>query len=201
MTQPNEVFRNVSRRSGFVVFVGAIIFFAAVFQAGVLQNLFKSDLELRIILPATGLSGLSVGSKVEVLGTEAGRIEEIVLDPKASFYAVVRIKKSVEPFIRSDSNVFVRKQFVVAGTAFLEITRGRDAALDWDYAVLKVTEESGATKEMGDLVGDLRSKIFPVIDDTHRAIKAAAQLVEGLNDPNGGIQATLRNISTVTARI
>jgi phospholipid/cholesterol/gamma-HCH transport system substrate-binding protein len=201
MTRQSTAFRYVSRRSGIVVLIGLIIFFAAVFQAGVLKNLFKSDLELRVILPASGLSGLSVGSKVEILGTEAGQIEKIVLDPQASFYAVVRVNKSVEPFIRADSAVFMRKQFVIAGTAYLEVTRGQGDPLDWDYAVLKVTEETGAADGVTSLVGDIRGKILPILDDTHRTIKATAQLIEGLNNPDGGIQSTLRNVSAVTARI
>lgn len=44
-------------------------------------------------------------------------------------------------------------------------------------------------------------KILPILDDTHRTIKATAQLIEGLNNPDGGIQSTLRNVSSVTARI
>jgi phospholipid/cholesterol/gamma-HCH transport system substrate-binding protein len=201
MTRRDEPLRYASRRSGIVALVAVVIFFAALLQAGVLQNLFRSELELRVILPESGLSGLSVGAEVNVLGTLAGRVEKIVLDPDASFYAVTRIDKSVEPFVRSDSAVFIRKQFGIAGAAYLEISRGRGAPLDWDYAVLTAREEAEPTASVGELIADVRKKVLPLVDDTRRAIVATAQLAESLNDPNGSLQTTLASLSVVSARI
>jgi phospholipid/cholesterol/gamma-HCH transport system substrate-binding protein len=94
-----------------------------------------------------------VGSGVEVLGTSAGQVAEIVLDPETKFYAVVGIDESMKPFVRQDSKVFIRKQFGIAGAAYLDITRGVGPPLDWDYAVLTAGEETAPTASVGELSG------------------------------------------------
>jgi len=201
MTSSPQNLRYVNRWSGAVALVAVIIFFAALLQAGVLQDLFRQTRELRVILPESGVSGLSAGAQVEVLGTAAGRVEELVLDPEAGFHARISIEKSMEPFVRSDSAVYIRTQFGIAGAAYLEILRGTGPPLDWDYAVLTARVESAPAASVGELIEDLRARVLPVLDDTHRAIQATAQLVEGLNDPDSGLQVALGNLSTVTSQI
>jgi len=198
MTSSPQNLRYVNRWSGAVALVAVIIFFAALLQAGVLQDLFRQTRELRVILPESGVSGLSAVAQVEVLGTAAGRVAELVLDPEA---ARISIEKSMEPFVRSDSAVYIRKQFGIAGAAYLEILRGNGPPLDWDYAVLTARVESAPAASVGELIEDQRARVLPVLDDTHRAIQATAQLVEGLNDPDSGLQVALGNLSTVTSQI
>lgn len=193
--------RYVNRWSGAVALVAVTVFLAALLQAGVLQDLFRRTLELRIVLPESGVSGLSAGAQVEVLGTTAGRVEELILDPDAGFHARISIEESMKPFVRSDSLVYIRKQFGIAGAAFVEIQRGRGAPLDWDYAVLTAKVEAAPAASVGELIEDLRARILPVLDDTHRAIRATASLVEGLNDPASGLQVALGNLSTVTTQV
>lgn len=197
----DQQLRYVRRWSGIVTLLALAIFFAAVLHAGVLQNLFRSELTLRVILAESGSAGLSPGANVEVLGTTAGKVVEIVLDPNASFYAVVRIDKAMEPFIRADSAAYIRKQFGIAGAAYMEITRGRGAPLDWDFAVLNTREEAAPTATLGELMAILREKILPVVDDTHRTIRATAQLMEQVVSPTGQVQVTLDNLAKVSSQI
>jgi len=201
MNAPPQSLRYVNRWSGAVALVAVAVFFAALLQAGVLQDLFRSTHQLRVILPESGVSGLAAGASVEVLGTPAGRVEELVLDPEAGFHARISIDKTMEPFVRSDSEVFIRKQFGIAGAAYLEIARGHGEPLDWDYAVLTAHVEAAPAASVGELIEDLRARILPVLDDTHRAIRATADLVEGLTDPNSGLQVALANVSSVTAQV
>ncbi len=136
-------------------------------------------------MPAEGLAGLARGSAVEVLGTRAGEVREIVINPTENFHAIVRIDKAMQPFIRSDSKVLIRKQFGIAGAAFLDITRGTGAELDWDYAVLEATPERGATENIGQIIDQLSTKIFPVIDKTDRVMTALANIAEELDRGEG----------------
>lgn len=201
MTRSAPKLRYVNRWSGAVALAAVAFFFAALLQAGVLQDLFRRTLELRVVLPESGVSGLSAGAQVEVLGTTAGRVEELILDPEAGFHARVSIEESMEPFVRSDSVVYIRKQFGIAGAAYMEILRGYEAPLDWDYAVLTARVEAAPAASIGELIEDLRARILPVLDDTHRAIQATAQLVEGLVAPDSGLQVALGNLSTVTTEV
>ena len=126
---------------------------------------------------------------------------EIVLDPETKFYAVARIDESMKPFVRQDSKVFIRKQFGIAGAAYLDITRGVGPPLDWDYAVLTAGEETAPTASVGELIEDVREKVLPVVDDTQRAIAAAADLLESLSDPGGSLQTALSDLAQVSGKI
>jgi phospholipid/cholesterol/gamma-HCH transport system substrate-binding protein len=182
--QPRQ-FRYASRRIGLFVLLALAVFVAAILQAGVLRGLLNPTANLRVIMPAEGLAGLARGSAVEVLGTRAGEVREIVINPTENFHAIVRIDKAMQPFIRSDSKVLIRKQFGIAGAAYLDITRGTGAELDWDFAVLEATPERGATENIGEIIDQLSTKIFPVIDKTDRVMTALANIAEELDRGEG----------------
>jgi len=184
-TGETREFRYASRRIGLLVLLALAVFIAAILQAGVLRGLLNPTATLRVIMPAEGLAGLARGSAVEVLGTRAGEVREIVINPTQNFHAIVRIDKAMQPFIRSDSKVLIRKQFGIAGAAFLDIMRGTGAELDWDYAVLEATPERGATDNISQIIDQLSTKVFPVIDKTDRAMTALANILEELDRGEG----------------
>jgi phospholipid/cholesterol/gamma-HCH transport system substrate-binding protein len=184
-----------------LVLIAFGIFVIAVLQAGVLRDLFKSTLSLRVILPESGLAGLNEGASVEILGTEAGSVQEIVIDPEQKFHAVVEIEESMQPFVRRDSKVFIRKQFGIAGAAFLEITRGQGEPLDWDYAVLTAEADQAPTESMGEILEEVQAKVLPIVDDVERTIGAAGDLIAQLQAPDGQLQTVLGDLGKVTARL
>jgi phospholipid/cholesterol/gamma-HCH transport system substrate-binding protein len=193
--------RYVSRRVGALVLIAFGIFAIALLQAGVLRDLFRSTLSLRVILPDSGLAGLDEGASVEILGTDAGDVLEIVIDPEQKLHAVVEIEEAMEPFVRRDSKVFIRKQFGIAGAAFLEITRGQGEPLDWDYAVLTAEGGDAPTESMGEILDDLRAKVLPIVDDVQRTVAAAGDLIAELQAPDGQLQTTLADLRKVTGRL
>ena len=194
-------FRYVSRRVGVLVLIAFGIFAIALLQAGVLRDLFRSTLSLRIILPDSGLAGLNEGAAVQILGTDAGDVQEIVIDPERKFHAVVEIEEAMEPFVRRDSKVFIRKQFGIAGAAFLEITRGQGEPLDWDYAVLTAEGGEAPTESMGEILEDVRAKVLPIVADVQRTTGAAGDLIAQLQAPEGHLQTILADLRKVTTRL
>ena len=194
-------FRYTSRRVGALLLIAFGLFVIAVLQADVVRDLFKSTLSLRVILPESGLAGLNEGASVEVLGTDAGEVREIVIDPEQNFHAVVEIEEAMEPFVRRDSKVFIRKQFGIAGAAFLEITRGKGEPLDWDYAVLTAESGQAPTESMGEILEDVRAKVLPIVDEVHRTVSAAGDLITQLQAPDGQLQVVLADLSKVTTRL
>jgi phospholipid/cholesterol/gamma-HCH transport system substrate-binding protein len=206
-TGKTREFRYASRRIGLFVLLALIVFIAAILQAGVLRGLLNPTATLRVIMPVEGLAGLTRGSAVEVLGTRAGEVREIVINPTQNFHTIVRIDKAMQPFIRSDSKVLIRKQFGIAGAAFLDITRGTGAELDWDYAVLEATPERGATDNIGQIIDQLSTKIFPVIDKTDRAMTALANILEELERGEGSAgrllvdDTLIRDLEAVAAQV
>jgi phospholipid/cholesterol/gamma-HCH transport system substrate-binding protein len=194
-------FRYASWRVGTLILIALGIFVVAVLEAGVVRDFFKSTLSLRVILPDSGLAGLNEGAAVEILGTDAGQVREIVIDPEQRFHAVVEIEQAMEPFVRRDSKVFIRKQFGIAGAAYLEITRGQADPLDWDFAVLTAEADQAPTENVGAILEDVRAKVLPIVDDLQRTVSAAGDLVAELRSPEGRLQGILANLNTVTTRL
>lgn len=200
-------FRQVRRRVGALVLIAGGIFVIAVLQAGVFRDAFRSTLELRVILPDSGPAGLQSGSAVEILGTEAGAVRAVVLDPEEAFYATLEIDEAMEPFIRRDSEVYIRKQFGIAGAAFLEITRGHGAPLDWDFAVLKAEADDATSESIGAILEDVRARVFPLIDDVGRIVASLDVVTRRLAAGQGTVgrllaeDAPARDLETALATL
>ena len=104
--------------------------------------------------PTKACRALAPGAEVQVLGTRAGEIRRIVIDPNQRMHAVARVEDQMRPFIRRDSKVSIRRQFGVAGAAFIDISRGTGPELDWSYAVIAATTDRAATDTLGQMVDE-----------------------------------------------
>jgi len=198
--QPNR-FRYVNQSVGIFVLLAVSIFVAALISSKQVRQWLDPGARLKVILPSNGLFGLSEGAIVEILGTKAGQVHEIVIDPDQQMHAIVRIQSDMEPFVRSDSVAIIRKRFGVAGDSYLEISRGFGAPLDWEYAVIEARADRAPTDNIGDLIDQLRTKIFPVIDDTQEAIRALVSVTKDLQDPQGDFQQLFAHLNTISAKI
>jgi len=186
---------------GAFVLLGIVIFVVAIAQAGRLREWFDPGEDIRIVLPNEGLFGLAKGAQVDILGTPAGEVVRIVIEPDQKIHAEARIRASMKPFVRRDSTAVIRKTFGVAGEAYLEITRGFGEPLDWDYAVLNAAADRAPTDTLDELIKDVRQQVFPVIAEAERATRALADLTTSLADPGGDMQMLLSDVSTLTGRI
>lgn len=173
---------------GLVVLVALVLFLGAVLQAGVLREWLQPSARLRVLLPDEGIGGLAVGAELEVLGTRAGTVRRIVINPASRLYAEVQLDEQAKPFIRRDSVATIRKRFGVAGAAYLDVARGTGAPLDWSFAVIEANSERAPTETVGAIIDEARGRIFPILDDLGRAahsLAAAAARVEAGGGPLG----------------
>jgi phospholipid/cholesterol/gamma-HCH transport system substrate-binding protein len=182
---------------GAVVLLCVALFIGALLNAGLLKEWFQTSLTLRIVLPEEGTSGLSQGSEVQILGTRAGEIRRIVIDPSQRMHAEARIDTQMKPFIRRDSQVVIRRQFGIAGNAYIDITRGRGPELDWGFAVLTANSDRAPTDSIGQVVDDVRSRIVPILDQLQKVVASASDLV----GPAGALHQTLQSTATVAQRV
>jgi len=194
-------FRYTNEAVGLFVLAALVLFIAGLFYSGYVRKWFNPGEKLRVVLPEDGLFGLARGSVVEIIGTKAGEVIDIVINPNEKMHADVRIESDMTPFIRSDSVAVIRKTFGIAGDSYLEITRGKGKPLDWEYAVITAVSDRKPTESVGDMIDELREKLFPIIDDTHRGIKAFLAVIEELQDPDKGVQQLLANLNALTEGI
>src|SRR5262249_12488679 len=109
--------------------------------------------------------------------------------------------KDMRPFIRRDSVVSIKRQFGVAGAAFIDISRGTGPELDWSYAVVEASTERAATDTIGELVDELRAKIIPLIGDTKKAVQAFTVVAQRAVDPKGPLEQTLVSTAGIIRRV
>lgn len=179
--------RHTDEWIGALVIAAVAVLLVAALQAGVLRDWFRPVEELRLILPETGVAGLEVGADVEILGTRAGRIERIVIDPDQQMHALAEIDEQATAFIRRDSTAVIRRRFGVAGAAFVDITRGTGEEMDWSYAVIEAQTERAPTDSISALIDEARQKIFPILDNAGRVTQSLAEIVDRVNRGEGNV--------------
>jgi len=182
---------------GAVVLACIVLFVGALVNAGLMKEWFQASLTLRIVLPEAGVSGLAQGAEVQVLGTRAGEVRRIVIDPNQRMHAELRIDRQMRPFIRRDSHVVIRRQFGIAGASYIDISRGRGADLDWGYAVLVASTERGPTDTIGQLIEEVQAKVVPMLDEVQKVIANANAVI----DRSGPLQQTLQSAATLAQRL
>lgn len=194
----NPTFRYMNEFVGVFILAGFVLGGIIFFQAGRFQDWFDPGLEIKIIMPDDGLFGLSAGARIEILGTEAGVVEQIVIDPNQRIHAIARVRSDMAPFVRVDSRALIRKQFGVAGASFLEITRGTGALMDPELAVLRVEADSDPTQTFEKVATEVRDRVLPVIEDLDQIIGSLAVIVGRIEREDGALFSTLDDIQSIT---
>jgi phospholipid/cholesterol/gamma-HCH transport system substrate-binding protein len=198
--------RHADEWVGLLVVVMVALFFGIILQAGVLRDWFRPVSHLRMVLPEAGVAGLSVGADVEVLGTQAGIVRRIVINPNQQMYAEADIDDQARAFIRRDSQATIRRRYGIAGAAYVDISRGTGAELDWNYAVIQAVTERDPTESVGVLIDQVREKVFPVLDDAGRSVKALAEVMEGIQKGEGDVgrlltdETMVRDVEAIVAK-
>ena len=198
--------RHADEWVGLLVVAAVAAFLGAILQAGVLRDWFRPVSYLRVVLPEAGVAGLSVGADVEVLGTHAGVIRRVVISPNQQMYAEAEIDDQARAFIRRDSQGTIRRRYGVAGAAYVDVSRGSGAELDWNYAVIQAVTERDPTESIGALIDQARQKIFPVLDDAGRSTKALADVMEHMQKGEGDVgrlltdETMVRDVEAIVAK-
>jgi phospholipid/cholesterol/gamma-HCH transport system substrate-binding protein len=177
--------RHTDEWVGALVILATLLFFGAILEAGLLRDWFQPIAHLRIVLPQAGVGGLAIGADIEVLGIHAGTVRRIVLNPNQQMYAEADIDEQAEAFIRRDSGAVIRRRFGLAGAAYVDISRGAGAPLDWRYAVIEATTERAPTDTISAMIDEIRQKVLPVLDDAKRTMDAIAGVSENLQKGQG----------------
>ena len=179
--------RHTDELVGLLVLTAVLVLVGAILQAGLLGRWFHPTSTLRIVLPDTGGGGLAIGGDVEVLGTHAGDIRRIVINPSQGMYAEADIDNDIRDIIPRDSTAVIRRRFGIAGAAYVEIKRGSGPPMNWAYAVMDAVTERAPTDSVSALIDETREKIFPILTDAGRATHSLASMLEGIERGEGNI--------------
>lgn len=170
---------------GAVVLLALAIFVGAVLEAGVVRRWLRPDAQLRIVLPQSGFGGLAVGADVDVLGTHAGTVRDIQVNPDGEMSALATIEYQTKPFIKRDSKALIRLRYAVAGSAYVDISRGTGADMDWNYAVLTATVEPNPADALTQTAKDVSARVVPILDNALHATQSLDEIMAGIKAGQG----------------
>jgi phospholipid/cholesterol/gamma-HCH transport system substrate-binding protein len=197
--------RHTDEFVGFLVLLAVLVLVGAIIESGFLGQWFQPTSTLRITLPAEGAGGLVDGDDIEVLGTHAGTVRRIVINPDQGMYAMAEIDNQVRALIPRDSKGIIRRRFGIAGAAYVDIQRGSGAPMDWSYAVIDATAERAPTDSISALIDEAREKVFPILTDAGRAAHSLAAVMEKVERGEGDAgrlmtdETLMRNAETALA--
>ncbi len=141
-------------RLGLFIAGGILLFVIAIFFIGRQQNLFNPV--FKITTTFYNISGLQVGNNIRFSGINVGTVDNIKIINDSTVQVDMLIKKSVQQFIKSDSEVGIGSSGII-GDRLLIITQG--------------SSDAPLVKE-----GDQLTSVEPVETD---AIMASLQLAAG----------------------
>jgi len=170
---------------GLLVLLCLAGFLAAAFEAGLLHQWLQPPGRLRILLPQTGIGGLSPGADVEVFGIHAGTVRRLRLNPDGAMYAVADIDPQAEPFIRRDSKASIRLRYAVAGAAYVSLSRGNGAPMDWDYAVVPATTDQNPVDMLTATIQDIRTRIVPILGNAQDVTGSLKTILDDIRQGKG----------------
>ena len=177
--------RHTDEAVGLLVLLAAALFFGAIFEAGVVRHWLKPDSKLRILLPQSDFGGLAPGAEIDVLGTQMGTVDRIVLNPDGKIYATASIERQADPYIRRDSTATIRLRYGVAGAAYVDISRGKGTAMDWSFAVIQAVVQPNPTELITKTLKQVRTELLPILAHANEATVTLDALLAGLKAGHG----------------
>lgn len=193
-------FRYVNEIVGGFVLLVLVLLLTGIVLAGKAQGWFEKRYTLYVKFPPQGSEGLQNAAEVRVLGTLAGVVDEIVVNPDNTLEGVLKVRGKFMRFIRADSEAVLKKKFAIAGDAYIEISQGKGRELP-DYSYLPCRKDTEITQMLTDIVTKLQDSIFPVIDDTRTAIKTYTAVAEDIRSPTGYVQRILGNVNDIIVNV
>ncbi|HVY70634.1 MAG TPA: MlaD family protein [Verrucomicrobiae bacterium] len=167
-------FKRVKEITGTFVLAVVAVLVAAVVWTGRSQRWFKTNVNLRIVLPADGAAGIRQGSEIYFLGTLVGSVSDVLVDATGRMEAQTRIRRDFFRFVRVDSSAVVKKKFGVAGDSLFEITRGTGKSLPEGDASIVCNEQYQSALELA--VEEIRQESLLVLQKTSAGLDVWAKL-------------------------
>jgi len=187
-------FRYVNEIVGVFVLtiVGALI--VGMFFVGRTQGWFEPKYSLRVRFPEAGAEGVQKGAEVIILGTRVGSVEQILVKDDGSMEGMIIIQGPFARFVRSDSRAIIKRQFGIAGDAFIEITKGDGSPLQGDMLPETAVKDTEILEMTQELVKKLETATLPLLDQFREAAKEYTGLAADLRSPEGHLQKLLARL-------
>jgi ABC-type transporter Mla subunit MlaD len=186
--------RYVNEATGTFVIISVLLALTGLFFIAGAQRWFSPEKQLLILLPEEGAHGLREEADVEILGTVAGQVRQIYINPQGRMVAELRLDPDFYQFVRSDSKVTIRHAISLVGGLFLEIGRGTGAELPIGTPVLIATAEKDLKTVITEILASVESATLPTLQEY-------TKLAVELRAPDGPIQTLLAKMNRIASNL
>ncbi len=142
----------------------------------------------RVTMISATSEGLTVGMAVRLSGFRIGKVQAVELQAPGCVQVTALIFHEYASYVRRDSKALVRGENII-GDRFIELGVGSAGAPEIGAGE---SLELQAEPTIGAMVDAFRKEVRPVIDEL-------AAVAHYLNDPEGDLKSSVRNIRGITA--
>jgi phospholipid/cholesterol/gamma-HCH transport system substrate-binding protein len=154
--------------------------------ASLRQGLFLHKTPIYFVAPTS--QDIHEGMAVKLSGFKIGTVKAMTLNEMAQTRVELQIEERYMHFLKEDAEVTPGREGVIGDTV-LSLSRGSEKKPPLQAgAEIKFTQGGGLEQ----ITQDLRERLFPAINDM-------SKLLHDVNDPNGDIRQTLKNLRELTA--
>lgn len=180
-------FRHTNEIAGGFVLLTLALLIAGIYAAGHAHGWFEKKLIFRArFTTAEGTYGLQEGAEVRVIGILAGRVGEIVPSQPGGLETTFILKRKFSKFIRTDSIAKVKKQFAVAGDAYVEITLGSDDKVILPSgSAIKCVQDVELIEMAKKLLDDFQAAAVPMLNEFRGILTHVNGVAKQLEEKQG----------------
>lgn len=154
--------------------------------AALRQGLFLKKSQIYFVAPTS--QDIHEGMAVKLSGFKIGTVKEMTLNDAAQTRVDLLIEDRYMHFLKEDAEITPGREGVIGDTV-LALTGGSEKKPPLQAGAEIKYVQSGGLEQ---ITQDLRAHLFPAIVDM-------SKLLHDINDPNGDIRQTLKNLRELTA--
>ncbi len=194
-------FRYVNELAGAFVLAAVALLVVGVIAAGRAQRWFEPRQSFRLAFPPEGTLGVQRGTRIQIMGNVVGSVQQIIVTDDGRIEGRAAIRGDFVRFVREDTVALVRKQFNVAGDAFVDLSGGTGAVLRAENAVLPCRKDTELLEFVQTLVEEVRARVLPLLDEVQKTLVTYRGLGEDLRAPEGPVMKSVGHASAILARL
>jgi phospholipid/cholesterol/gamma-HCH transport system substrate-binding protein len=181
LADKDERFKGLFVKVSIFVLLAVVGLASNFFYAAIRQGLFVPKTQVYFVAPSS--QDIHEGMAVKLSGFKIGSVKRMALNDNAETRVDVLIEDRYMHFLREDAAISPVREGVIGDTV-LAVVRGSESKPPLRPGSQLKYVQSGGLEQ---LTQDLRDRLFPAINDM-------SKLLHDVNDPNGDIRQSLRNL-------
>lgn len=189
-------FRYVNEIVGAFVLLAFALAAVGIFAMARSQRWLEQEFDIRVTFPPEGTLGVQRGAKVVILGAQAGRVDSMSVRDDA-IQATLRIREDYIRFVHADSVAVVKKEYGVAGDAFIDITLGSGTPLSRENAEIPIVKDTELLEIVQTVVEEVQSAIVPILKEVEATLTEYRGLAADFRSPTNDLNRLLVNLNGI----